>query len=100
MQPELILLSLNFIIISIGYLWIYPKVAGTNLYKITVNDLVASITALVVAGCLFWEVHYEFTLLIVDVNWFWFTLISYLFIEIPFLIWYLRHYKVLENNEL
>jgi len=99
MQPELILLTLNFIIISIAYLWVYPKVAGANLHKITVNDLIASITSLVVAGSLFWGSGYAFNMILFEANWFWFTLISYLIIEIPFLIWYLKHYKVLGKSE-
>ena len=96
MQPEQILLLLNLTVISIGYIWVYPRVAGSDIYKVTINDLIASISALVVAGVLFWETRYEFTLLFVDVNWF---LITYLLIEIPFMIWYLKRYKVLEKNE-
>lgn len=97
MQPEIIILSLNFIIVCIGYLWVYPRVAGANLNKITLNDLIASITSLIVAGSLFWDSAYEFSLLFTSVNWFWFTLLTFLLIEIPFALWYLKRYKVIDK---
>jgi hypothetical protein len=97
MQSEFLILSLNFIIVCIGYFWVYPRVAGSDLNKITFNDLIASIMSLLVAGSLFWGTDYEFNLLITSVNWFWFTLVTYLLIEIPFASWYLKRHKIFDN---
>ncbi|MFT6264908.1 MAG: hypothetical protein ACJAWS_001047 [Oleiphilaceae bacterium] len=100
MQPEFIIISLNLTILCVGYLFIYPSVAGSNLNKIALNDLIASAIALTIAGSLFWGNDYEFDLLIASVNWFWFTLVTYLLIEIPFVSGYLKRHKVLDNLDL
>jgi hypothetical protein len=97
MPPEAIILTLNLVVISIGYLLIYPIVAGANIQKITTNDMIASLTSLTVAGSLFWDSAYEFNALFTSLNWFWFTLVSYFILEIPFGLWYLKKYKVFDN---
>jgi hypothetical protein len=93
-SAELSVLALNFVIISMTYLSIYPKVAGDNLKKIAVLDILLSSFALLVVGLTYWGINYEFNLLTYRTNWFWFTLTSYLIIEIPFMLWYIKKYKI------
>jgi len=99
MQPELLILTLNITVIMVGYLVVYPIVAGDNIKKITLNDTIASLTCISVAAFLFWGTGYEFYALVTTLNWFWFTLITYFFMEIPFGLWYVKKYRVFENMD-
>ncbi|MFT6737408.1 MAG: hypothetical protein ACJA0G_001547, partial [Kangiellaceae bacterium] len=45
-------------------------------------------------GFNYWGSGYEFDLLIFDVNWFWFTIVTYFLIEIPIMVWYFKNQKV------
>jgi hypothetical protein len=92
--PELAILLLNLIIILVAYFSIYPKVAGSDLTKISICDLFTSGFALVVVGLNYWGSSYEFNLLISYVNWFWFTFITYGVIEVPIMVWYFKKQKV------
>lgn len=93
-NPELIIIGLNTLVVLIAYLVIYPKAAGSGRAKIVINDLIASAICLIVAGSLFWETDQAFNIIFTEVNWFWFTLISYSAIEIPFMIWYCKKHDV------
>lgn len=87
-NPEMIIIGLNTVVVLIAYFIIYPKVAGSDGNKVAVNDLIASCICLAIAGSLFWETGQKFNMIFTNVNWFWFSLISYAAIEIPFMIWY------------
>ena len=93
-NPELIIICLNTVVILAAYLVIYPKVAGADGSKIAINDAIASVICLVVAGSLFWETGQNFNIIFTNVNWFWFTILSYAAIEIPFMIWYYNKHDV------
>ena len=97
MDPELIIIGLNTFVVLVAYLLIYPKVAGSDGNKVALNDLFASAICLVVASSLFWETGQEFNIIIIKVNWFWFTLLSYVVIEFPFMIWYFKKHGVWES---
>jgi hypothetical protein len=87
-SPEMIIVGLNAVVVLAAYLVIYPKLAGSDGNKIAINDVMASAICLIVAGSLFWETGQNFNIIFTNVNWFWFTLLSYATIEIPFMIWY------------
>ena len=93
-NPELIIILLNTVIVLVAYLLIYPKAAGSDVNKIAINDLIASAISIVVAGSMFWGSNQEFNVIFTNVNWFWFTILSYAAIEIPFMIWYCKKHNV------
>ncbi len=45
-NAELGIFSLNFIIVLVAYFLIYPKVAGSDINKISINDFFASVISL------------------------------------------------------
>jgi len=94
MSVELSILLLNTLIILIAYFIIYPKMAGNNIYKITLGDLYASVSAISIVGFTYWESNLQFNLIFIKVSWFWFTLITYAIIEIPIMLWYFKKYNV------
>lgn len=93
-SAELPIILLNFIIILVAYLSIYPKLAGNNFNKISFYDLFTSAFALLVVGLNYWGSGHEFSLLFTNTNWFWFTLVTYGAIEIPIAVWYFKKHKV------
>ncbi len=90
MSAELSILLLNSVIIVIAYLSVYPKVAGKNINKVAALDCVASGLALIIVANKYWNSAVEFEFLFMQLNWFWYTLLSYSVIEIPIALWYFR----------
>ena len=91
---EFSVIVLNAIIILVAYLSVYPKLAGNSFNKIAFYDLFASGLALTIVGSKYWGSGQQFSLLVADVNWFWFTLITYGIIEIPVMLWYFKKNNV------
>ena len=89
--PELAIIILNFVIVLVAYFSVYPKLAGNNVNEIAIYDLIASGLALFIVGVKFWGSNYQFNLIVTDVNWFWFTLITYSVIELPFIFGVLKN---------
>ncbi len=87
---ELAVVALNVVIIAVAYFSVYPKLAGYDINKVAWYDLVSSTLAIIIVGYKYWGTGQEFELLFWQVNWFWFTFISYLLVEIPVAIWYFR----------
>jgi hypothetical protein len=87
---ELPIILLNVVIIILAYLVFYPKQAMTDINKIAYYDLFMSGLALFIVGLKYWGVDQAFSLFVIEVNWFWFTLITYTLIEIPVLLWNFR----------
>lgn len=93
-NPELFVVVLNVSIITIAYFLVYPKFCGSDGNKIAVNDIFASSISLLIVGSMYWGSGIEFNLIFTDVNWFWFTLITYMIIEIPLMLWYFKKHDV------
>ena len=91
---NLTILSINFIIILIAYIIIYPKYCGSNINKIATHDLIAFSVSLLVSGSLFWGSNLEFSLFGFSPNWFWFCAITYAVMETPFMLWYFKKHDV------
>lgn len=91
---ELLVILLNLAIILVAYFSVYPKLAGSNFNKIAFYDIFASGLSLAIVGYHYWGTGHEFSLLVTDTNWFWFTLAAYAAIEIPIMVWYFRKNNV------
>lgn len=99
MSAEWSIILLNAVIIVIAYVWVYPKLAGKNINKVAAFDCVASGLALIIVANKYWGKGVEFSFLQFELNWFWFTLISYSVIEIPIALWYFRASLIKGNTD-
>ena len=72
-MAELSILAPVLIIIAGSYLSIFPKLAGNSLDKIAIYDVGCYAFALTLSGFKYWGSSYEFSLLLFNTNWFWFT---------------------------
>ena len=98
MAPESLVLMINLTIAIIAYFIVHPRTAGADLNKLSMSDLGASVASLVVCGSLFWDSGVEFSVLVTTLNWFWFALLSYFVIELPFALWYLKRFGIRIQN--
>ena len=93
-SPEIVLLILNGVILTLAYFLIYPRTVGNNISKLMQSDLLATATSVIVAGFLFWGTNHQFDLLVGEVNWFLFSVATFLLMEVPFALWYLKKFDV------
>ena len=93
-SPEIVLLILNGVILILEYFLIFPRTVGNNISKLMQSDLLATVTYVIVAGFLFWRTNHQFDLLVGVVNWFLFSVVTFLLMEVPFALWYLKKFDV------
>ena len=93
-SPEIVLLILNGVILILAYFLIYPRTVGNNITKLMQNDFLATATSVIVAGFLFWGTDHQFDLLVEVVNWFLFSVVTFLLMEVPFALWYLKKFDI------
>ena len=96
MPAELTILLLNTVLIVVSYPLLYPRQVGSSRVRLIINDAMATVVALMVVGSVYAGSGQLFSLLVVDVSWFWFTLISYSLMELPFAMRYMRRHNMLE----
>ncbi|RMF16107.1 MAG: hypothetical protein D6758_08575 [Gammaproteobacteria bacterium] len=95
MTPESLVLLINLTIIVVGYLIVFPRTAGNDLKRLFQSDLCASLAALAISGNRFMGTGVTFSFLGLELGWFGFTLMSYLCLEVPFSLWYLKRHGIL-----
>lgn len=82
-----------FVVLSVlaaSYFWIYPKYAGNDVKKMAWFDAGLGFIPLGISAILFWESDPSFNMIFFETNWFWFTLIVLVVLELPLFFWYLK----------
>lgn len=87
---ELTVIVFIVAIIAVAYLWVYPRFAGKDLRRMAWLDVALTLIPLGVAALLFGGTNPDFRLLIFDTNWFVFTLVTYVILEVPLFLLYLK----------
>lgn len=94
MAPELQILAINATCLGVAYLGIFPSIRPLTPLRLALADLVVGLLALGTAGALFWDSAIGFDLLIGEVNWFAFALVTLLGMEFPLMRWFLRRHGI------
>ncbi|QTL33909.1 hypothetical protein [Pseudoalteromonas viridis] len=94
MSIELQVILLNVIILCLAYFVIYPRYAGSDLKKVSIQDLIATLVSLAIVGSVYYGSGLAFSLLLFEVNWAWFTVITFTLIELPLCYWYAKRHGV------
>ena len=94
---EFIIILINILLLSFVYLWLFQRVAGSDIKKLSTYDLLTSLVSVTIAGFLFWGSNFEFMLFGASMNWFWFTLVTYFVLEIPIALWYFKKHDVFKS---
>ncbi|MBM4216393.1 MAG: hypothetical protein FJ178_00860 [Gammaproteobacteria bacterium] len=98
-SPEQFVLMVNAVILICAYFVIYPRFAGSDQNRLAINDLIANACALLVVGLNFWGSGERFDLLITEVGWFGFTVVTFLLMELPLFVWYARRHQLFRSND-
>jgi len=98
MTPEIILITVVVAFLLISYLIVYPLFVGADVGRLMSNDIITSVLALAVAGRLYWGSGVEFSFLGISMNWFVFTLSSYMALEFPLFKIYCKRYSIDLND--
>ena len=91
---DLALVTINLLLLWVGYGWLFPRVRAFDMRALSRYDLVVSSTSVGAAAVLFYGSEIEFGFGVFHANWFWFALVSYVVLEIPFVFWYARRYDI------
>jgi hypothetical protein len=94
LHPEATILIINAALLAFAYLWAYPSLPEKTANAIMWRDAVISIAALVLAAALFASRGITFNMFVFDTNWFVFSLVSMMLMEIPLFIWFARKYDL------
>ncbi|MCG7535404.1 hypothetical protein [Pseudoalteromonas sp. OOF1S-7] len=94
MSIELKVTLLNVIILCLAYFVIYPRYAGSDLKKVSIQDLIATLVSLAIVGSVYYGSGLAFSLILFEVNWAWFTIITFTLIELPLCYWYAKRHGV------
>jgi hypothetical protein len=90
MNPETTILIINTIVVVLAYSLFYPRYAGSHIGKLAVYDLLISVIPVSIAWWLYANSGHMFNLVIMQTNWFVFTLATYFIVEMPMSIGYMR----------
>ena len=94
MTPELKVLILNAAVLAVAYLGIYPSLREKTLNAMLRNDLVLTLLVLITAGALFAGAGTRFSLILLDTNWFGFTLLTSMAMELPLFLWFCKKHDI------
>jgi hypothetical protein len=87
---ELNMIFVILVTLAIAYLWVYPTFAGNDIKRLQLYDIGLTAIPISIAGVFFWVSDPPFSLFFFETNWFVFTLVSYLVLELPVFFWYLK----------
>jgi len=87
---ELLVVFYILATLALAYLWIYPKYIGNNIKLMAWVDAVVTSIPIVISAILFLTSDPTFQLFTFELNWFFFTLIVLVVLELPIFLLYLK----------
>lgn len=87
---ELLVVFYILATLALAYLWIYPKYIGNNIKLMAWVDAVVTSIPIGISAILFWTSDPMFQLFTFELNWFFFTLIVLVVLELPIFLLYLK----------
>ncbi len=87
---ELLVVFYILATLALAYLWIYPKYIGDNIKLMAWVDAVVTSIPIGISAILFWTSDPTFQLFTFELNWFFFTLIVLVVLELPIFLLYLK----------
>lgn len=96
MMNETLLLALFVLVLfAILYGFVYPQFVKSNLRRLLLFDVLATLVLFVLVGQAYWGSGQRFSFGFFSVNWFWATLILTLVLEPVFMHLYDRRWKIM-----
>ncbi len=97
LPPELQILAIELVALGIGYFWLYPGLgpltnARATKLRLLRAALVVDGAAFLTVAALFWGAGTRFSLIVFETNWFIFFLITFVALDLPLSLWFMRRY--------
>ncbi|MGR3540023.1 MAG: hypothetical protein ACU0BS_01155 [Hasllibacter sp.] len=92
--PEAQLLAVEAAVVLVGYAAILPSLRDKALRPVLLASAGMTAAAAVTAALLFWGTGARFTLILVEVNWLIFLILTYPVLEAPFALRFLRRHGI------
>ena len=92
MTPELQILTVNAVCLTIAYFGIYPSMRNLTLGRLAVADAVVTVLAIGTSGALFAGSGQRFNLVLTQSGWFAFALLTFALMALPMMILFLRRH--------
>lgn len=89
-MQELLVIFVVLATLAASYFWIYPKYAGNDVKKMAWLDAGLGFILMGVSALLFWVSDPKFNLIFFETNWFVFTLVVLVVLELPLFFWYIK----------
>ncbi len=96
-SPELIVILINLSILSFSYLWLFPRIAGSDGVQLAKYDAISFVIAISISGILFYGSYIEFNVIFFTLNWFWFSVLTFFVFETPYALWYFNKNNVWDS---
>lgn len=90
MGNELLVVLIVLASLALSYLWIYPRFAGDSPSKLAALDVAVGVIVFGIVAVIFWQSDPPFRFIFFDTNWFFFALLTYVALELPFFALYLK----------
>lgn len=97
--PEAQILTINAAAVAVAYFGIYPSVRDLTMTKLSWMDLAVSALVLAAAGLLFAGTGTRFSAILLETNWWVFSILTYAAIEIPAGLWLMRRRDLLPPED-
>jgi len=97
-DAELTLITIDLLILSFAYGWLFPRLRAFDLRSLSRYDIITSLTAVGIAGMLFYGHDTSFRFLGLRADWFWFAFGWYLILEIPFAFAYMKKHGMFTKD--
>ena len=91
---ELHILGLVLMVFCVAYFAIFPRLKDKALHRLMLVDLALVCILLAMAGSVYADTGTRFSLVVIDVNWWNFTLITAVIVEVPFFLWFCRKWGI------
>jgi hypothetical protein len=98
MSPELFVLIVVASVLAVGYGIVFPRFAGTDLIKLSINGLLAYGSALLVVASHYYGTEQRFGEPALELGWFGFTLLTLILVDLPLFYWYARRYRIFAQD--
>jgi hypothetical protein len=87
---ELLVVFFVLATIAAAYLWVYPKFAGDNVKLMAWLDIALTAIPVGLSAAFFWQSDPVFRFIFFDTNWFLFTILTMVVLELPMFYFYLK----------
>ncbi|MEN9954955.1 MAG: hypothetical protein RLZZ41_619 [Actinomycetota bacterium] len=87
---ELLVVFFVLATIAAAYFWVYPKFAGDNVKLMAWLDIALTAVPVGLSAAFFWQSDQVFRFIFFDTNWFFFTILTMVVLELPMFYFYLK----------